>query len=70
MSAAQEVAWLAEQTGQSVADLLAIPAAAYAAVKERTLNRWIREAKAAAEADRTLKRRSLMDDFKRQMGRA
>ena len=56
-------------TGQSVADLLAIHATAYHAVKVRTLTRLLREAQHRQHAQRVQNQRALMADLKSRMGR-
>jgi len=69
MSVAEEVAWVADLSGQSVADLLAIPATAYYAVKDRVLHQVTRDAHRAHTARSAANRQQLMADLKRQMGR-
>lgn len=69
MSAAEEVAFLAEATGQSAADLLTLPASVYDAIKARTVRGLLRRAEAARSQQRAAGRASLMHDLKQQMGR-
>lgn len=69
LTAAAEVAWLSEVTGQSAADLLAVPATVYEEIKGRVLDRLEAELAAEREAESLNARASLMSDLKRQMGR-
>jgi hypothetical protein len=70
MTAAEEVAFLAEATGQSAADLLTLPASVYDAIKARTIRGLLRHAQRAREIQQVARRNSLMQDLKQQMGRS
>lgn len=63
------MAWLAVESGQPVADLLAIPATVYTALRTEVITRIRAERERLAELEMVAARNALMGNLRQQMGR-